>query len=518
MSAPVKVSFAGVPKRPPPPKASVSARVWSSQQDAIFAWGMALKPGKHLLVRARAGTGKSTSIEEMVNRAPERKILVCAFNREIAQSMQKRFPFGGRVDCKTLHGLGLRFIKYAWGKQVRAESDGEKGKRALSLSRKAAPDAPEHIVKLITRLHTKTRELEPVAKAAEVQGIAWRFDMVPDDGDDWTLDMVVAAVLRALEFAKARVDVIDFADMIFLPCVHNMPKPWYEMVVVDEAQDMTAPQLWLARRACRSNGRIVIVGDDRQAIYAFRGADSGSLDRLKEELQAEEMGLTATYRCGKRIVALAQQLVPDYVCGASHEGEIVKRDEESMLDEAREGDFILSRLNAPLVTICMQLLKRGVRARVKGRDIGKGIIALIRKLHAPTVADVPALLEARTQKELVAASDITDEDMRAAREQFVRDQQGIVLALMQGAQSVDELCRRCDELFSDDAELGAVMCSSVHKAKGLEAERVYLLEGTFRRHGEEDNLCYVAITRAKTTLALVSGFGKGTTMGLKVAS
>lgn len=110
---------------------------------------------------------------------------------------------------------------------------------------------------------------------------------------------------------------------------------------------------------------------------------------------------------------------------------------------------------------------------------------------------------------MLAAASIGDEDARAAREQFIRDQQGIVIALMAGAATVDELCRRCDELFSDDAERGAVMCSSVHKAKGLEAERVYLLEGTFRSTSvEENNLRYVAITRAKSTLAWVSGFGR----------
>lgn len=503
----VSVNFAGVPKRPAAPAAT--SRTWSAQQLAIFDWGATLKPGKSLLVRARAGTGKSTSIEEMVNRAPERRILVCAFNRDIAKAMQQRFPFGGRVDCKTLHGLGLRFVKYSWGKQVRVEEGDEKGKRAMNLARFAAPTALERTQKLIAKLHTKVRELEPVATLDDVRDIALRFDLAPDaDSDDCTLDQLVEWAHRAMHLAKERVDVIDFADMIFLPCVHNMPRPWYDMVVVDEAQDMTKPQLWLARKACKAQGRIVIVGDDRQAIYAFRGADSGSLDRLKEELGAEEMGLTATYRCGRKIVDLAKDLVPDFVSGAAHDGEIVKRDEDTMLDEAREGDFILSRVNAPLVTICMQLLKRGVRARVKGRDIGKGIIALIRKLRAPTIADVPSLLAARTDKELAVAATISDEDTRAAREQFLRDQQGIVLALMQGAATVDELCRRCDELFSDDAEKGAVMCSSVHKAKGLEAERVYLLEGTFRKGGEEDNLRYVAITRAKSTLAWVSGFGK----------
>ena len=68
------------------------------------------------------------------------------------------------------------------------------------------------------------------------------------------------------------------------------------MVVVDEAQDMTSAQLEIAVGACKRGGRVVIVGDDRQAIYGFRGADSGGLDRLKKLLKAKELGLTTTYR------------------------------------------------------------------------------------------------------------------------------------------------------------------------------------------------------------------------------
>jgi len=95
-------------------------------------------------------------------------------------------------------------------------------------------------------------------------------------------------------FAKERTPVIDFADMIFLPLVHRWVRPWFDLVVLDEAQDWTRAMLQLVRGCCRRDGRICIVGDDRQAIYAFRGADSSSLDRLKAELKAAELGLKTT--------------------------------------------------------------------------------------------------------------------------------------------------------------------------------------------------------------------------------
>lgn len=486
--------------RPPAP----TTRVWNAQQNAIFDWA---RTGRgNLIVVARAGTGKTTTIVEMLEHAPERKVLLAAFNKSIARELQSRIRRQG-VEAKTLHGLGLRFIKNAWGNAVKVEDDDTKGNRAMNLARMSAPTAPDYIHKLVEKLHTKARELAPLATAADVESLAYRFDMLPDESwveEGFPLDVIVRLVLVAMEHAKTRCDVIDFADMIFLPIVHKMARPWYELVVVDEAQDMTQPQLQLARNSCKRTGRIVIVGDDRQAIYAFRGADSGALDRLKRELNAQELGLHATYRCGQRIVELAKALVPDFICGAQHEGEILRRTEDAMLDEATEGDFILSRTNAPLIKLCMQLLKRGVRARIKGRDIGRGILAVIRKLGASNVAEIPQLLDVRTQHEIEKASSISNEEARTARIEFIQDQAGIILALLDGAATVEELMRRCEELFSDDAERGAVMCSSVHRAKGLETDRVYLIEETFRSTSlEEQNLRYVAITRAKHTLTWV---------------
>lgn len=83
----------------------------------------------------------------------------------------------------------------------------------------------------------------------------------------------------------------------------------------------------------------------------------------------------------------------------------------------------------------------------------------------------------------------------------------IVNALCDGVTTVAELELRVVELFSDDTTRAAVMCSTVHRAKGLETDRTYLLHGTFRNGSdEEDNIRYVAITRAKTRLCWVSGF------------
>lgn len=493
---------------------------WSTEQQDIFHWfrtsRVRVKPNtdgvatRNLVVRARAGTGKTTTIIEGVEHASEAKILLAAFNKDIATELQSRVK-NPRVEAKTLHSLGAKFCFRNW-EGIRID---DSGKRALNLAKAACdPDTHDIIVKLVSNIHSKGREINPFAKSgADLVNLASAFNLIPDvewEDKGWDVNTVCDAAYKAMCYAKVRPEDngIDFADMIFLPLVNNWVRPWFNMVVVDEAQDMTVAQLTLARRCCKRDGRICVVGDDRQAIYGFRGADSDALDNLKAELNAFELGLTITRRCPKLVVALAQKLVPDFrAADEAPEGVIKECSSDNMILAAKEGDFILSRTNAPLIKCCMALLKRGVRARIKGRDIGRGLLALIRKLAPELPSELDALLEAWADAERERATGKLSEEAAADRIEFINDQVAVLDALADGAATITELEHRINGLFADDVEKGTVMCATVHRAKGLEARNVYLLEGTFRRgRAEEDNIRYVGITRAKEVLTWVKGF------------
>lgn len=481
-------------------------REWSTEQSAVFEW---FERGKgNLVARARAGTGKTTTIVEGVSRAPEREMLMAAFNKEIATELEKRVPRAG-VDVRTLHSLGFRFVRRAWN--VRVDGNGD---RAFGLARRALPsNAPNAIVNLVAKLHTKARDVEPwFASDADHEGLvgfAAKFDLMPDEswGAAWDVDVVCRAAHKAMKLAMDRTATIDFADMIFLPLAHGWTRPAYDAVVVDEAQDMTPAQLTMAVGALRDGGRMCVVGDDRQAIYGFRGADSGSIDRLKAELAAAELGLTTTYRCAARIVALAAALVPDYrAAPGAPDGEVVDMAYDPAMAAAEPGDFVLSRKNAPLVRACMAFLKRGVRARIKGRDIGGSILALVRKLAPNDIDDLERKVDAWCGREQVRARRRLNEDAAAERCAFVVDQAAIVLAIVDECDALGDFEKRCGELFADDPGAASVMLSSVHRAKGLEANTVYLLHDTFRDGSlEEENIKYVAITRAKRRLVWAHG-------------
>lgn len=515
---------------------SSTTRTWSAQQQNIFDWFMTSnaraangtqRHAQHLIVRARAGTGKSTTIREGVKRAPEKSILIAAFSKEIQVSMEKAItllpdgtldtrPFSGRVQ--TLHAVGYACVRrFRDNIKVAFNAD-----RADSLAKSVCGlRAPDAIVRLVSKLHTKGREIKPHASTmGDLTAIAVTFECEPDEMYStmgFGLEYVEAKALEAMELA-ANIEsgaTIDGADMIFLPVRNGWLTKQFDLVVVDEAQDMTTAQLEIAQGVLNDGGRICIVGDDRQAIFAFRGADAESLDRLKAELNAAELGLTTTYRCGRRIVELAQAIVPDFEAGPNNaEGEILDCTMDKLIVNASAGDYILSRVNAPLVSIAMKLLRSGKRTRVAGRDVGKGLTSLIRKMKARSVPELLAKIEAwatrETARHRAQLTKATNGRKRAleAKIEAVLDQADMMTSLTDGARNVSEVEARIDALFTDDGlgQAGMITCSSVHRAKGQEADRVFVLRDTLRNYSiEEENITYVAITRAKKTLVWVKG-------------
>ena len=348
---------------------------WSEQQKAIFG---EFKTGRsNVVVRARAGTGKTTTILEAISYAPEERILLAAFNKKIAEELKTKLT-NGKAEAKTLHSVGFALVVRNWrgvklddkrgGKLARVAADA----CARTLASNAL--APDAAVNLVAKLAAKGKNALPFPSLNGMVDLAYHFDLTPEEALEdagWTVDIVASAAIKAMELATKFDGTLDFDDMVYVPVANKWVRGVYDLVVIDEAQDMNASQLLLAQGVCKKGGRVVVVGDDHQAIYGFRGADAGSLDRLKAELNAVELGLTITYRCPKAVVALAQELVPDYLAApTAPEGEISTIDFSKLHENAVVGDFVLSRKNAPLARVCLRLLRNGIRARIEGRDIG----------------------------------------------------------------------------------------------------------------------------------------------------
>lgn len=499
------------------------SRTWSTQQVAIFDWAKnpttpihsatcpCEKCQRNGLVRARAGTGKTTTILEMVNHAPESRILLSAFNKKIADELQSRLS-NPHAEAKTLHGLGFGCIRRNW---ERVTVDNGRSKRLASTA--CGQGAPDAMVALVAKLAGLGKEMAPFAKdSATLAQIAYKMDVTPDpewEEDGWDVERIAGYALKAMGLALNRDGAIDFSDMLYLPLALKWTRPSYDLVCIDECQDMNEAQIELAIRSCSKGGRIIVVGDDRQAIYGFRGADSGSLDRLKTTLNAKEFPLTITYRCAQTIVDQAREIVPDYQAAPNAPQGISRSIASAKLpQEVKVGDFVISRKNAPLVRTCLSILRTGTRAKVEGRDLGKNLLALVRKLKAKSIPDLSRKLETWADREIKRLASLKPE-IAERKASEIDDTAETLRVLSDGLSGLGELEKRIEALFADDVAAGrdsSVVCSTIHRVKGLEANRAFILKGTLatgKRAGnqEEQNCLYVAITRAKNELVWVEG-------------
>ncbi len=139
-------------------------------------------------------------------------------------------------------------------------------------------------------------------------------------------------------------------------------------------------------------------------------------------------------------------------------------------------DLILCRVNAPLIGEALSLIRRGIPAYVKGRDIGKGLQSLIKKMKTYDVNDL--------MKKLNEYFTLETEKLSRAEKwgmiSLLEDKVETVIAISDGANSVQEILTRCDVMFSDNGS--GVQFSTVHKAKGLEAKNVYILKPELMPH------------------------------------
>jgi superfamily I DNA/RNA helicase len=254
--------------------------------------------------------------------------------------------------------------------------------------------------------------------------------------------------------------------------------------------------------ACKIDGRIIAVGDPAQSIYQFRGADSEAIPNFVNKLNAKTLPLSVTYRCPKRVVSLAQEIVPDIIVHEeAKDGVVEDVPVEQILKLVRPGDFVLSRTNAPLVKYCMALLRGGVPANIQGRDVGANLQYFIKKSKAKTINSFIEYVNSWKEIEIKRLLSEKKDTMVAI------DKAETLLNLCEGILTIKDLKETIEKLFNDVDDSSKVIFATTHKAKGLERDRVFVLANTYRYgpgvEGEEANLWYVAVTRSKSELYLV---------------
>jgi DNA helicase-2/ATP-dependent DNA helicase PcrA len=470
----------------------------SKYQQAIFDF-VASKPG-NAVVEAVAGSGKTTTIVKALELTTKKaQVLFCAFNKHIQEELSNRAP--EHVSVLTLHSMGFGALNKAL--PTRPEVDDYK---MMGIAKELIPDEDLGFMRsaLCKLVGFAKNTLVDFEDAVAIKNMIDYYGIDLYDREDDIIKMLLPALQKCYD----RLTVIDYDDMLWLPLVLNVPMPLYDNIFVDESQDLCAAQFEMLARSLIDTSRVVAVGDTFQSIYGFRGALPTSMRDFKDKFEATSLPLSICYRCPTSHIELARQIVPQIEAAPDAEiGTVQHASMMKALTSFQDGDLVLCRVNAPLVTAAYSLLRKGVKACIRGRDIGAGLLHFIDSLKADNIVDLMGKMTEYKDRE-VARLEAAN---KSGQVQTVLDKCETLGALCEGLRNLSELRARIGSIF-DDKTKGGVVFSSVHRAKGDEANRVWILKPQLLPHPkatkehemqQEENLRYVAYTRSKRDLIFV---------------
>lgn len=477
---------------------------WSQPQKDIFDF--IASANDHSMIVASPGAGKSTTIIEALYHIPEHyrennKTLFTAFNSAIAAHLKNQVPTG--VVAKTHHQLGYHTVLRNWAHTYNLNGFGSvdaNSESVLELIKQKTSPNPD-----LFKLHDSMLNIIDLSKSTladsvdEVMNVMAKYGADLCGMDHTEFAEIVFSIMEKTKEApliyKNR-SVITFSDMIWLPYAHGWMPDRYARVFVDEAQDLTPARIDLVLKSIEPGGKLCAVLDPYQCLYSFLGADENMHIKLQNQLRARKFPLSVSYRCGYNIVNLAKNVNPEIEPAENaHPGQVETTDILGI--RYTPGTAILSRANYPLVKLCMRQVSAGVKANIQGKDIGNRLKWRIDNWQSGSV------------KELYAAIDTWTESLiskfGASKCSIALDEARCIVNFAENSNNIADLKANISRFFSDDP--ADVKFSSVHKAKGLEWDRVYMLNKTFSPDagGEEARIWYVAVTRAKEYLGIANG-------------
>jgi len=480
-------------------------------QTEIYRWA-AFGTG-HAVVDAKAGSGKTSTLVDLLKFIPcLNQVIIVAFNKHIEQEMNAR-GLPSNAKSKTLHSVGLSAFRRF---QNRCKVSADKTRYILADCMGGYNLMDDAQKKFYYKLATPIKRLVsllknfgygcllPYPEKNEVLELAAKYSVELPDEMDTFLKMLAEVFTKS----KAQTNVIDFDDMLYLPIALDLPFTQYDMVLVDESQDLNPIQIEIVARLLAKQGRACFVGDPHQAIYGFRGADPEAIHSIYEKFDAAKLPLSICWRCPTSVIAEAQAIVPEIEAAPNAENGVVRNANlDDFRTEVGTDDYVLSRTTAPLVQECLKAIREGKKAMVRGRDIGKGL------LHTADVIQKQAggadVLDAIEEYTLVETAKFS-KPYQAAQLMVLTDKLDTLRVLACECKDFAEVKAAITKIFSDDD--AGIVFSTIHRAKGLEADRIFLFTAKLPHPlarqewqiQQEQNLKYVAITRAMKELVMVN--------------
>jgi len=454
----------------------------------------------NIVVSAVAGSGKTTTIEKSLSLIPKISDSVyVAFNNVIVDEMKLRLP-KTKTRITTMHALGWHSVMSVYGFKVKLNKSKSYKHIEVVLAKNNITEQKvvgQYLYMFQIMIDLVRQNL--IVLPEDIVDLALKYDFLLSLDD---ADMIIE-ILKRMNNSKTE---FDFTDMLYRPIKDSLKLPQFDFVFVDEAQDLSKVQQEIVRRIKRKSGRMIAVGDPQQAIYGFAGADANSYSSLKGMFSnTVELPLSVNYRCGQRIIKEAQKINSQILPFEKNiDGEV----RNGLVKEISGTDFVLCRNVKPLVQMNMYLLHRGVKSFIKGQDIGIGLIKLIEKHNSSTIEKMILLYKGTILKEMVKLKKKgVRNPAKTEKIDLMNQKMEIIKILSYQLTNTKDLINRIKTIFKETGT--GVMLSTVHKAKGTENKRVFLLlpELIPSKYAlsdwqleQESNLLYVAVTRAKESL------------------
>ncbi|MBR9859798.1 ATP-dependent helicase [bacterium] len=521
----------------------------------------------HGIIDAVAGSGKTTTIiESMRHIKPDVKVLFCAFNKSIQREIAKRVEkIGSRnVSVKTMHSLGLALFNLQ--SRVRHNHNDRKYSQIFDRIVKNSnstiyngfqqllnirnvdptsqePSAKEYIKLLANEYRFNILDITDKYRLTlcgpnleDFESLILHFNIFNDvarerQGFKQELELYHRCILEILDLGNTAAITkreIDFVDMIYqADQLRIIPERKFDMVFIDECQDLSKAQFKIALKYVKQNGRILAVGDPSQSIYGFAGADISSFDNIRNKLpNVTNLKLSYCFRCPNTVIDLAKNYRDDITPFKDKAGEVSRISYDEFYDKVKPNDMVLCRTKAPILKAIFRFIELSVPIDVHQDDLNL-LISELKKLFKKEELEITELnnplfwddvrsrniyfIEKDAERiidETIKSSFISEElELLEVKIKFIKD---ISFSIEQW-KDLKDLLENIFNLFQSETD--AVKLSTIHKAKGLENNTVFILnydklplyrpDQTDWEEVQEKNLKYVAITRSKKDLILV---------------
>jgi DNA helicase IV len=461
----------------------------------------ALLQGYSVTCESVAGSGKTTlalqAVEALLKQRAGRRIAYIAFNKSIQQEAFLKFP--AIVDVSTGHSGGFSICKTT-GKRYNVET-------------KKLDDI---LVGYDER--TKDLDLNVIQKLVRLSRInlAVNFDGVKDTAEYFNVLANESELTIAYDLLKdcdqyAKLGTFDFDDMLRMPSLWNLRMQDYDFIIVDEAQDLSNGFAEVVKRMAKPGCQFLVIGDLLQGIYGFAGAQPENFYRITE---AKNLQLTVSWRCARSIVQHANE-IEGYnrtkAAPTATEGSVSTLESSSdFFQIVADKDLVLARTRKSLVNAAFRLYREGKEFRYMGDSPFRSLCSKI----YPYVKDTKSAIEFRDGlSNFIAENEQEIDDIPL-------DPEGDTLAcaiLFAQAIQADGSITSPNGMYTLADKLGSgtkgPLLSTIHRAKGLEADTVYILDAnttmphpkatTEFERTQENNCIYVARTRAINSLVYV---------------